>query len=87
MLNTLSNYCIDWDLEVNVENTNIFVFRKAGRARNKETWSFYGKIIEVVDQFTYLGILLNFNGKFFTTQKTVSLTRSKSYVCFEILYK
>ena len=69
MLNTLSMYCIDWDLEVNVENTNIFVFRNAGRARNKETWSFYGKIIEVVDQFTYLGILLNFYSK------TVSLIR------------
>ena len=63
MLNTLSNYCIDWGLEVNVEKTKIVVFRNAGRASNEETWSFDGKIIQVVDQFTYLGILLNFNGK------------------------
>ena len=66
---TLSNYCIDWGLEVNVEKTKSVVFRNAGRASNEETWSFDDKIIQVVDQFTYLGILLNFNGKFFTTQK------------------
>ena len=72
MLNTLSNYCIDWGLEVNVEKTKIVVFRNAGRASNEETWSFDGKLIQVVDQFTYLGILLNFNGKFFTTQKQLA---------------
>ena len=52
--------------------TKIVVFRNAGDARNEETWSFDGKIIEVVDQFTYLGILLNFNGKFFTAQKQLA---------------
>ena len=73
MLNTLSNYCTVWSsFEVNVEKTKIVVFRNAGNARNEETWSFDSKIIEVVDQFKYLGILLNFNGKIFTTQKQLA---------------
>ena len=73
MLNTLSNYCTVWSsFEVNVEKTKTVVFRNAGNARNEETWSFDSKIIEVVDQFKYLGILLNFNGKFFTTQKQLA---------------
>ena len=52
-------------------------FGNAGKARNEETWSFDGKIIEVVDQFENLGIhvLLNFNAKPFYYSKTVSLTR------------
>ena len=67
MLNTLSNYCTDLDLEVYVYK--MVAFRNAGQARNEESWSFDGKIIEVTDHFTYLGILLNVNGKFVTTQK------------------
>ena len=57
-------------------------FRNSGKARNEETWSFDSKIIEVVDQFEYLGIhvLLNFNANFFTTQKQLA-----SQGCFEIL--
>ena len=52
--------------------TKIVVFRNAGKARNEETWSFEGKMIEVVDQFIYLGKLLNFNSNFFTTQKQLA---------------
>ena len=44
--------------------TKIVVFRNAGKVRYEETWSFDGKIIEVVYQFTYLGnfwiIIVNF---------------------------
>ena len=86
LLNTLFNNFIDWDFEVNVEKTKQkCLFRNAGKARNEETWSFDSKIIEVVDQFEYLGIhvhvLLNFNAIFFfTTQKQLA-----SQGCFEIL--
>ena len=39
MFNTLTYYCIDQDLEVNVEKTNIVAFRNAGKARHEELWS------------------------------------------------
>ena len=35
-------------------------------------WTYDGKNIEVVDQFNYLGMLFNYNGKFTQTQRHVA---------------
>ena len=43
-----------------------------------ETWNFDGKRLDIVDQFNYLGILLNYNGKFLQTQKHIAQQGQKA---------
>ena len=51
------------------------------KAHSNEKWSDSGEKIEIVDQFVYQGVLFNFNGKPYVTQKTTGNTGSQSYAC------
>ena len=64
MLYTLNDYCTEWNLTVNVQKTKIMVFRNGGNLRENETWLYQGEEIEIVQQFNYLGMNFNYNGKF-----------------------
>ena len=72
MLNALNNYCTEWNLTVNVQKTKIMVFRNGGNIRGNENWTYQGEEIEIVQQFSYLGMNFNYNGKFNLTQKHVA---------------
>ncbi|XP_021348592.1 uncharacterized protein LOC110447309 isoform X2 [Mizuhopecten yessoensis] len=78
MLNSLSIYANSWKLTVNTAKTKIVVFRNGGRLRNNEEWFFDRKKIEVVEQFTYLGIDFKWNNKFNIVQKQLSGQGRKS---------
>ena len=69
MLNTLYTYTLKWKLKVNIAKTKIVVFRNGGQLKENEQWFYNGSKVDVVDKFTYLGVVLNFNGKFSVTQK------------------
>lgn len=62
MLDSLSRYSHNYGLTVNTDKTKVLVFRNAGIVKNK--WTYNGKEVELVDCFNYLGLLLNYNGKF-----------------------
>ena len=62
-LNSLKSYCATWDLAVNTSKTKIVIFSK-GKVRNKPTFYFGNDTIEVCDDYTYLGVIFNYNGNF-----------------------
>ena len=61
-LKDLENYCLKWGLTVNVAKTKVVVFRKAGRLRDNEIWTYGGRNLEVVQNFKYLGCVLSSGG-------------------------
>ena len=63
-LNRLHEYCERWGLEVNIGKTKIVVFRKRGKIKATDKWYFNNSEIEVVDNFSYLGVILNYTGSF-----------------------
>ena len=63
MRNALNNYCTEWNLTVNVQKTKIMIFRNGGNIRGNENWTYQGEEIEIVQQFSYLGMNFNYNGK------------------------
>ena len=63
-LNVLHDYCNTWGLEVHGDKTKIMVFRKRGRLKIDEKWTYNGLNVEVVDSFNYLGTVFIYNGKF-----------------------
>lgn len=72
VLNTLQLFTNEWNLDVNVSKTKVVIFRNGGNYRTNEKWLYNGKNLEIVDQFVYLGVLFNYKGKFFTTQRQLA---------------
>ena len=62
-LDGMYDYCKLWHLSVNTEKTKVVIFSK-GKLRKKPTFEFDNKNLEIVDQYKYLGIIMNFTGKF-----------------------
>jgi exonuclease III len=68
-LDNLLIYCNAWGLKVNTSKTKIMVFRKRGRLRQNESWTYDGHTIEIVDNFNYLGTVINYTGSFSLNQE------------------
>ena len=62
-LNSMCDYCNLWHLQVNTEKTKVVVFSK-GKLRKKTIFQFGDKYLETVNEYKYLGLIMNFNGKF-----------------------
>jgi hypothetical protein len=45
------------------------VFRKRGGLKRNEVWTYNGQLIEVVNDFNYLGVVLNYTGNFNMNQE------------------
>lgn len=70
-IDNLENYCRKWNLTVNVEKTKIVVFRKGGVLGQNDHWFYAGQELEIVNNFTYLGIVFSSGGSFMQNTKTL----------------
>ena len=48
------------------------MFRKGGKSKPGESCHIGEHVLEIVDQFTYLGIIFNYNDKYTNAEKQVS---------------
>ena len=88
LLEILQNYCQRWRLTVNTSKTKIVVFRKGGRVPGDLNFTFNGENIEIVKQFSYLGIVYTSGGSCHQTQKTLSGQALKAiFAMNKYLYK
>ena len=58
-LNVLCQSAKRLQLKVNIDKSNIIVFRKGGYLGRREMWTFDGKVMPVVNCYKYLGILFS----------------------------
>lgn len=67
MINKLSEYCKIWNLVINVAKSKIMIFKQhMRRLQNVEKWYLNDEQLEVVKEFKYLGVWLNYNATFNT---------------------
>ena len=78
MLNNLAEYTKKWCLTVNVLKTKVMIFRGGGNLKQNEKLFYKGNKLYAVNEFSYLGLLLKYNGKFFATQKQLALHGRKA---------
>jgi hypothetical protein len=50
-----------WKLCANINQTKIVVISKGGIVKENTIWFYNDVQVDVVDKFTYLGVILNFN--------------------------
>ena len=64
----MEKYCENWRLKVNCQKTKVTVF---GNSKcEKKTYK--GNRIDIVDSFEHLGVIFNFNGRFYKWKKELS---------------
>jgi hypothetical protein len=56
MIVKLERYCHEWNMSVNRAKSKIMVFRRGGRHRYDEQWTFNGLPLEIVKSYVYLGV-------------------------------
>ena len=56
MFDTLCDICNEWKLEVNAQKTKSAVFKKGGKLRNTENWSYNDYHTDISSEFNYLGV-------------------------------
>ena len=64
VLDTVFSFCKLWYLELNISKTKVIIISR-GKVRKHIKFAFDGTELEVVDQYTYLGVTFNNNYKFY----------------------
>ena len=59
MLNHVYNWCCKWRLLVNRDKTNIVHFRKIRKPKTNFEFKYGNEALDVVDQYMYLGVILD----------------------------
>ncbi|XP_021350729.1 uncharacterized protein LOC110448677 [Mizuhopecten yessoensis] len=76
-LNVFQQYCKIWKLNINVNKTKVMVFRKR-KSKQQHVFVLQNEILEIVDNFTYLGITFNYNGSFVNARRRLINQAQKS---------
>ena len=71
-LDILCEYCHQWKLKVNINKTKVLIFKKGGRLPRELQFLYDGEVIEIVNNFTYLGINFTSGGSFIQATKTLA---------------
>ena len=69
-LNNLESYYKKWNPTVNVNKTKIVIFRKGGNLDYNDKWFYGGSEIEIVNSFTYLGVVFSSGRSFVLNTKS-----------------
>jgi len=70
-LDLLEQYSDKWKLQVNINKTKVMVFRKGGRLSKNVNFRYKGELLEIVDNFKYLGIVYTVGGSFNATYEAL----------------
>ncbi|MEW8542106.1 MAG: reverse transcriptase family protein, partial [Candidatus Thiodiazotropha sp.] len=77
-LNMFHIYCDTWKLSLNTTKSKVVVFRKGGRLPLGLNFNYNGKNLEIVQSFTYLGVVFSSTGSFSQLQETLASQAQKA---------
>lgn len=77
-LNKLNEYCYKWGLEVNISKTKCMVMSNNKRNCSQSKVFYNNSQLENVDSYKYLGIILQYNGKYNMSIKSIMTKCSRA---------
>ena len=77
-LDVMYDYCEQWKLYLNVDKSEIVVFRKGGQIGRDNHWFYGDSYIDVLNSFNYPGVTLSYSGSFAVTQQTLASQAAKA---------
>jgi hypothetical protein len=79
-LDIFESYCEIWKLQVNVAKTKVMIFRKRKTAQDPK-FILHGQRLDIVDTYSYLGIIFKYNGTYFEIRKKLVEQANKALYC------
>ena len=61
MLDTLHVYTTEWNINVNINQTKVVVFKKVGNLKPDEKWIYNGKYLEIVSTILEFAFIIMVN--------------------------
>ncbi|CAG2232167.1 unnamed protein product [Mytilus edulis] len=77
-LNNLEKYCEKWNMTINMDKSNIVVFKNGGKLSKNEKWYFNNEPLKVVSYYKYLGIYFSNRLKWTYCCKTLRMQCEKA---------
>ena len=78
-LSSLHEYCVHWDLKVNISKTNVVIFSR-GKVKKYPIFKIGENIVEVKPEYVYLGVTFSYNGSFQKAiEKQITQARKAMY--------
>ena len=77
-LNVINEFCIDTSMEINLEKTEISVFRNGGPLRNNEKWFLGEEQIRISSHYNYLGLIFTPMLSWFSAQQKLAAQARKA---------
>ena len=79
-LDIFESYCENWRLQVNVAKTKVMIFWKRKTAQDTK-FILHGQTLDIIDTYSYLGIIFKYNGTFFETREKLVEQANKALNC------
>ena len=86
-LNVLHTFCIKWGLQVNLEKTNVIVFRNGGIVSKHERWIYGGITLKTVSYYKYLGLMMSSRLMWTVACNTLAIQATKALFPVYKLFK
>ena len=80
-LDILHDYCVKWNLEVNINKTKVVIFNKSGRILKGFSFFYNHEPVCIVNEYKYLGIILKPSGTFSEAINQLSKKANKAIFC------
>ena len=78
-IDILSKYCFDWKLCVNMDKTKVMIFSQNNLSESLYGFYYNHNIIEIVNQYKYLGLVFRSDGKLKFSAEQLSERARKAY--------
>ena len=59
LIRVLESFCTKWKLSVNLNKSQVIVFRRGGILKKGEQWFFNGQKMKIVSYYKYLGLMIS----------------------------
>ena len=77
-LSALGIYCQNWDLAIHIKKSKVMIFSHAGKMHTDHKFSYLNHTLEMVQDFTYLGVTFSASGSFMKAAQNLRETANKA---------
>ena len=64
LLNKVKMFCDKWNLQVNINKSEVMIFNKSGKILKGHNFLYDGNTVSLVNEYKYLGIIFKPSGSF-----------------------
>ena len=77
-LNCLEKYCNKWNMKLNMDKSNIVVFKNGGNLSRNEKWYYKNEPLNIVTAYKFLGVFFTNRLKWTTCCRTLAIQYEKA---------